>query len=546
MPYPNRRKGQAFRSLIVLACGFLGLFPQVVQARIAVSFISQTEGATPFIENVTVDIGASGILDRVDYIIAPKADSKTRPYVGSYTGKYLASQGFETGTIVTIPVPFLYAGATNKVKLIFHFTTPRGSEIGIINDTITTSAYYDPCNRLNAPTLQQNRTSRSDLNFDFFLLKNSCSSDFPVILDTDANVRWVGTSKIASQSAIVFNNGVYTSDGASGVIRTEFDGQFKKIGDYAASNGVTYTGHHNYDRGRDGIILEVNTTTQTESVNLEIDGKTGAVLNTWDLGQIISDAMSAGGDDPTQFVYPVGTDWFHNNAATYNKADNSLIVSSRENFVIAVDYDTPQDGIKKIHWILGDTTKHWYQFLSLQKFALTLAPETTAPAGQHAVSIDHNGNLMMFDDGEVSYFQQPAGVSRSYSAGRIYSIDTSTMTAREVFTYAPEDKRSAICGSFYEGAPGNYLIDYAVQNNYATTEIQGIGGSKKVVFDLQYPTAAFCSAGWNAIPIERHDIRHHDDDDNRHHNADGDQYHDGDRDQHHECENDRLEKCTGR
>ena len=51
--------------------------------------------------------------------------------------------------------------------------------------------------------------------------------------------------------------------------------------------------------------------------------------------------MLAGGDDPSGFVYPVGTDWFHNNATTYNKADNTLIVSSRENFVIAVDYDTP-------------------------------------------------------------------------------------------------------------------------------------------------------------------------------------------------------------
>lgn len=220
------------------------------------------------------------------------------------------------------------------------------------------------------------------------------------------------------------------------------------------------------------------------------------------MGQIISNAMKAGGDDPTQFVQPAPIDWFHNNATTYNPADNTLIVSSRENFVIAVDYDTPADGIKKIHWILGDTTKHWYQFPSLQKFALTLAPGTNPPVGQHAISIDHNGNLLLFDDGQGSSFQQPPGITRTYSAGRAYTINTSAMTATEVFTYAPQDKKSAYCGSIYEGGPGNYLVDYALANNDQTTELQGLGSSENVVFDIQYPTAQFCGAGWNAIPIK--------------------------------------------
>ncbi len=500
MSYLRQFKGQAISALAVLAFGFLGLRPQPAQARVTVPLVSQTAGKTPFIENVTVDISSGGTLNSVYYVIYPQAGSKARPFAGSYTGSYLAAQGFQSGTTVNIPVPFLYAGSINNVAFLFFFKTAKGFDFGILNDAITTSPYADPCNRLNTPVFQQNRTSYSDLNFDYFLLKNTCSSDFPAILDTDANVRWVGTSKISSQSAIVFDNGLYTSDGGSGVIRTEFDGRYSEFGNYA-SYGVTYTGHHNYDRGRDGIVLDVNTTTQTESTDLEIDGKTGIVLNEWDMGQIISNAMTAGGDDPTQFVFPVGTDWFHNNATAYNKADNTLVVSSRENFVIAVDYDTPADGIKKIHWILGDTTKHWYQFPSLQKFALTVAPGSTAPAGQHAISFDHNGNLMMFDDGQGSSFQQPAGVSRPYSAGRIYNINTSAMTATEIFTYAPPDKKSAFCGSFYEGGPGNYLIDYTLQNGGATTELQGIGASQKVVFDLQYQTANFCGAGWNAIPI---------------------------------------------
>ena len=73
---------------------------------------------------------------------------------------------------------------------------------------------------------------------------------------------------------------------------------------------------------------------------MEIDDSYGHVLKTFNLADIISAAMIAGGDDPSQFVYPSPTDWFHNNGAAYNRADDSLIVSSRENFLICLDYHT--------------------------------------------------------------------------------------------------------------------------------------------------------------------------------------------------------------
>ena len=69
-------------------------------------------------------------------------------------------------------------------------------------------------------------------------------------------------------------------------------------------SGIGVTGfHHHIDPGREGMILDVNTVDQTESVNLEVDAA-GNVLRTWKLADIISAAMIAGGDDPTQFVYP--------------------------------------------------------------------------------------------------------------------------------------------------------------------------------------------------------------------------------------------------
>ena len=91
---------------------------------------------------------------------------------------------------------------------------------------------------------------------------------------------------------------------------------------------------------------------------LEVDSSDGKVLKTFNMAAIISAAMVAGGDDPSQFVFrKPPTDWFHNNGAAYNRADDSLIVSSRENFLLCLDYKT-----SAIKWILGDPTKSGTNF----------------------------------------------------------------------------------------------------------------------------------------------------------------------------------------
>ena len=458
--------------------------------------IGHAPGVTPFVQKVTASYGG-GTIGSVSYTIAPKAGSQTRPVKFTYSAAALRARGLLAVDTVTIPVSFLYAGRANTVNLEARFTDRT---IASATTSVDTPAYSDPCGKLGAATIQNNRTRIADIGFDYFVLSNYCSSDAPAIVDTDGEPRWVAHTGIAGQPGLFYRSGVYTTDGGNGVNRTEFDGTVKRIGNYGGY-GVTYTGHHNFDPGRDGIVLDVNTTTQTESVNIEIDWKTGAVLNRWDMADIISAAMVAGGDDPSGFVKPVGTDWFHNNATAYNPADNTLIVSGRETFVIAVDYDTPADGVKKIHWILGDETKLWATYPSLRKYSLKLVGATLPPIGQHAPSIDHLGNLLLFDDGQGSFNQSPAGITRNYSAARSYKIDAGAMTATEIFTYDPRDKFSFICGSVYEGAAGQYLVDYS-QERAGFTELRGLGPKSKLVFTIKYPLTGACGPGWNARPLK--------------------------------------------
>lgn len=336
------------------------------------------------------------------------------------------------------------------------------------------------------------------LSYDFILVRERCSGSAPTIIDTDSNVRWIGSAAVSDISSILFDNAVYQANG-SALNRIDLDGTFTVLHDYA-DIAVTYL-HHNIDRGKVGLILDADTSTYFESTNIEVDAA-GNVLRVWSLGDIISAAMIAGGDDPSQFVYPTPTDWFHNNSVAYNRADDSIIVSSRENFVICLDYQTGA-----IKWILGDPTKEWYQFPSLQQYALTLPPGTNPPIGQHSVSISYDQNLLLFDNGFFSWLHEPPGENRGYSSPRKYQLDLASKVATEIWNYPMgESLNSTVCSSVYDDAPFNYLVDYAFVYNAElgdqVAQLMGLDASGAPVFYYQYPNAvAFCDGAYNSVPL---------------------------------------------
>ncbi len=505
MPYTSRLA--ALTSLLLASA-----VPALAANKITIT--SQTAGRSVFIEKLGVRMTGASTLTSVQFVIAPKQGSFTRPLSATYSAAYMIARGYWDGSSphLTVPVFGLYAGVANSVALNFVFSDGTSTQQNV---QVTTGTYTDPCNALNNPkSFTQSRTSTADLSYDYMLLKKYCSNDSPTIMDTDGEVRWVATDKAGVLSSIVFNGAIYKSDGKTGVDVVQWDGTYKKLADYAQTNNVTSTNHHNFDLGKTGIVMDVNTTTETEAVDIEIDAN-GNVLNTWDLGAIISAAMVAGGDDPSKFTAPVGTDWFHNNATTYNPSDNTLIVSSRENFVIAVDYDPPADGSqRKIHWILGDNSKHWHQFASLRKFALRAVngTGTPPPIGQHATSLNSKGELMLFDDGYASIYQQPPGRQRNYSAPRAYDLNLAptARTAQATFNYNQNQSiYASVCGSAYEdaSAPGNFLFDYPTAQNRTVTILIGLNSSGTQVFNYQYPAVQTCGTTWNTQIIHLENLQ---------------------------------------
>ena len=474
------------------------VFPHVADANYAddttITITGHTAGATPFISKLTLKASNTTLLKSIQFAIDPKPGSVTRPLSGTYANSYLVDRGFEnpqTGEIV-LPVYGLYDGYTNTVALTYRFTDDSSKQANI---RITTATFDDPCGYKN-PTIVKPRTNSTDLSYDYMIVKGSCSNFAPAIIDTDGALRWVGTAGISIANVTFFDNAVYLGHGHQ-LTRIELDGAFTLVGDYS-SIGVVNS-HHNIDRGKVGIIVDVDTTRYFESSMIEVD-VSGTVLKKWDMGDIIKAAMIAGGDDPNQFVFPTPTDWFHLNGVTYNRADDSLIVSSRDNFLICLDYET-----NAIKWILGDPSKKWYQFPSLRKFALTLSTGSRPPIGQHAPSISYEQNLLVFDNGQNSIFQVPRGDQRGYASPRKYALDLNAKTATEVWNFEMgQNIFCPYCGSVYEDAPQNYLIDYAFESangsQNALAQLLGLNAAGETIFSYRYPTFS-CTTAYRAFPI---------------------------------------------
>jgi arylsulfate sulfotransferase len=459
-----------------------------------ITITAQNAGATPFISQLTLTASDTTALKSIQFVIAPKSGSVTRPLSGTYSRDYLLSRGYllPPDNQIFLPVYGLYDGYANNVILTYLFLDGSSSNDDV---TVSTPIYADTC-AYETPTVLQPRTNTTALSYDYIMVKARCSNFSPGIIDTDSALRWVGPAIIFDITATFFDNAVYQASGSI-LYRLDLDGTITPLHDYS-DIGVTDL-HHNIDRGKTGLLLDADTAAYFESTNVEVDSA-GNVLKTWNLADIISAAMIAGGDDPTQFVYPAPADWFHNNAVTYNRLDDSLVISSRENFVICLDYESGT-----IKWILGDPTKKWYQFPSLRQYALTLDSGNLPPIGQHAVSITYDQNLLLLDNGFFSLFQNPQGTTRGYASPRKYRLDLEAGTATEIWNYEMDQSIvSPICGSVYEDSPLNYLVDYAYVGGYSApnqyAQLLGLDSAGETVFYYQYPTVS-CNKAFSAIPL---------------------------------------------
>lgn len=403
---------------------------QQTQAELArIGEVRQAPGITVFVSHLSFNLANYGDLASVAYTVAARPGTASGALAVSFERSWLDRRGAwdPNGRRLELPVFGLYAAHANLVDLTARF---RDGSKHAWRVEVPTGAFSGPGDIFAQPDINVARTSTRAPGFDFMLVKNGQTS--PVVLDTDGNMRWTGAVLGNSFSSMFGPDAFHVGSLNSPTLyRMDVGGAYSGVPLGPTAGGLTWTNfHHDLSPGKVGMLAELdaarNGVAILASVLAEIDTN-GKVLREWDLGRIFRDHMRARGDDPANFVRD-GLDWFHMNSAIYNAADNSLLISSRESFVVKLDYDTGA-----IRWLFGDTSKHWYRnYPSLRALALRLV-EGKAPIGQHSLSVAPNRELLLFNNGLGSLNHPPGtpgGATRTFSTPSRYAIDEKAGTAR--------------------------------------------------------------------------------------------------------------------
>jgi hypothetical protein len=465
------------------------------------AFKKATPGVTPFISFAKFAGGASiARTASVSYKIAQAPGAHAKAVKVRYSMAWLQAHGriLKDGSLV-LPVFGLYANYVNDVAVTFAFDDGTKQDLPI---QIATAPYTDPLGLYDHPQLLRPRDPAVALAYSYIYLKAAKTT--PVIVDTDAQIRWVGTGIDDSFSSAFLDNGftIGSHDGPL-VYRLELDGSHTKA--RIQSQTIEHF-QHNITPGREarlgGVDTLIDGVENIQSTVIEMTDD-GTLLHTWDFAQILADYMRAHGDDPSEFVRP-GENWLHINSQIYDPSDNTLIISSREQFVLKIGYDS-----RDIVWILGDPTKYWYTFPSLRAKGLVFEPKGAyVPIGQHDIKFDPQGDLLMFNNG-MPTMKLPAGAphgqSRKFSVVSAYRIDPVNMTATETERYKHQKTiLSRVCSSATEvlldDGGGTQLIDYAAAADDTEMHLVGLGADGSMAFEYVYPTND-CGTGWNAQPI---------------------------------------------
>ena len=348
---------------------------------------------------------------------------------------------FAKGTEHYLPIYGLYAGRENKV------TIKCGDEEKEL--TIKTDELPDD---FILPTSV--KKDESKLSNDLYFYTPS-SSGYTAAYDVNGDVRWyltesaiweinrldngrllVSTERLAEVP--YYSTGLYEMD-MLGKIYTE----------YSLPGGY----HHDYYEMENGNLLVAsndfnNDSGTVEDYVVEIDRKTGNIVKTFDLKDILK---MTDGKSENWIEY----DWFHNNSVWYDKKTNSITLSGRhQDAVINIDYDTG-----KLNWILGDP-EGWSD--EYQKyFFKPVGDNFEWQWSQHAAMITPEGYVFLFDNGNNKSKNEKNYVKAedSYSRGVMYKIDTDKMTIEQVWEYGKERG-----SDFY--SPYISDVDYLNKNHY--------------------------------------------------------------------------------
>lgn len=212
--------------------------------------------------------------------------------------------------------------------------------------------------------------------------------------------------------------------------------------------------HHDQIELPDGdlvILTQLPESSTKEDVAVRVSRKTGEIVQTWDLKDILPQDVGRSG-------HASDYDWFHNNSVAYDEKTDSLILSGRHQS--AIINISMKDG--KLNWILG-TPEGWPEEMVKRYFFTPVGntEEFEWPSEQHSAIVTDDGDIMCFDNGDFRSKDPSCYLKHrdSYSRGVKYRIDTEKMEIEQVWQYGKERGPE-----FYSGYIGN--VEYYGKDHY--------------------------------------------------------------------------------
>ncbi|MDC1105553.1 aryl-sulfate sulfotransferase [Prolixibacteraceae bacterium] len=420
-----------------------------------------------FIENVSFSINQAqyNALDHISFEILPKEGSTiVEPLKGTYTKHYIETKGFldKESMLISFPIFGLYDAYKNRVRITSMFSNNRKWEKVL---QIETKAYeFSETKNTNIFANKQNFVGESYIHI--------VTDKGPMIMDIEGNIRWAYEDilDLTCRTSALLDKHMYCKQKGTPfdtLLKLGFDGT-QEIIPFECGHYSGAAIHHEINLSPNGLLLEIHikdgtTLKQRGSVLIEVD-KTGKLLQSWDMDEIIGSCLTNGELPIETFIRNHASsgkalDWFHMNSSTYDKHDNSILISSRENFVIKVGYSD-----KQVKWILGDPTKFWHTLAPLNKYALKLT-DGNINIGQHSLNFLKDGELLMFNNGEnstVPYFpKEKLGATFSKSMISAYQISNDLKQAKEVIHI----ELPYFCPNrgFVRKCKAGFLVDYIPQ-----------------------------------------------------------------------------------
>lgn len=403
-----------------------------------------------------------------------------------------------------IPIVGLYANYTNTVKITVTYRNGKTASKTILLKTGSLPKYLSQSDI----KVTKNNKSKMDIGDNKLTIINRTTKQ-PYAIDADGQIRWYSTNYSQHTFESLKNGHI--------LIQTKHDND-KKVYNYLQEtdylgrvyreykfNAKTATKdsmkapltlvHHDVTELPNGDLLATVTDGSKKYVEdslVQISHKTGKVVKVIDFKKILPKEMY------TKYKSTAKTkgksDWLHINAVDYDKNDNSILVSSRnQDLILKLDYKT-----NKIKWIYSGKKKSSWPKKYRSKL-LTRTKGTTITGGQHGLYLLNNGghsgnneNIMLYDN-NINVTNGDKKTSGKYSQAVEYQIDYQKMQIKQVWSYGKalgKKNFTNIIGYAQKLSNGNTLVDFGFKKNGNESNIIEVNSSGQQVFNVTLKTSS--------------------------------------------------------